>query len=158
MLPLHRLSNAVSKSCSCRRVDCYWRGVTPVTFLETTLLLREHTRHRARPAPAMAAGMARTLLAALALLSLVAPAAAVEVCKVVDLKLVTQTGEFFLAGANALLYYPRHLALPWPLKHSAGADGVRPCSSRWETRGCAAQTLNGRRSGSKCDVADDAGD
>jgi len=64
----------------------------------------------------MAAVMARPLLAALALLSLVAPAAAVEVCKVVDLQLVTQTGEFFLAGANTLLYYPRHLALPWPLK------------------------------------------
>ena len=42
--------------------------------------------------------MARPLLAALALLCLATPAAAVEVCKVVDLQLVTQTGEFFLAG------------------------------------------------------------
>jgi hypothetical protein len=44
----------------------------------------------------MAGAMARPLLAALALLSLVAPAASVEVCKVVDLQLATQTGEFFL--------------------------------------------------------------
>lgn len=50
-------------------------------------------------APAMAATMARPVLAALALLCLATPAAAVEVCKVVDLQLVTQTGEFFLAGA-----------------------------------------------------------
>jgi hypothetical protein len=48
----------------------------------------------------MAGAMARPLLAALALLSLVAPAASVEVCKVVDLQLVTQTGEFFLAGKS----------------------------------------------------------
>ncbi len=47
----------------------------------------------------MAAAMARPVLAALALLCLATPAAAVEVCKVVDLQLVTQTGEFFLAGA-----------------------------------------------------------
>lgn len=50
-------------------------------------------------APAMAAAMARPVLTALALLCLATPAAAVEVCKVVDLQLVTQTGEFFLAGA-----------------------------------------------------------
>lgn len=51
----------------------------------------------------MAAVTARPLLAALALLSLVTPAASVEVCKVVDLQLVTQTGEFFLAGKPSLL-------------------------------------------------------
>ena len=50
----------------------------------------------------MAAAMARALLAALALLSLATPAAAVEVCKVVDLQLVTQTGEFFLAGTGTI--------------------------------------------------------
>ena len=49
----------------------------------------------------MAVVMARPLLAAIALLGLVTPAAAVEVCKVVDLQLVTQTGEFFLAGNDA---------------------------------------------------------
>ena len=48
----------------------------------------------------MAGAMARPLLAALALLSIVTPAASVEVCKVVDLQLVTQTGEFFLAGED----------------------------------------------------------
>ena len=46
----------------------------------------------------MAAFITRPLLAVLVLLNLFAPAAAVEVCKVVDLQLVTQTGEFFLAG------------------------------------------------------------
>jgi len=46
----------------------------------------------------MAAFIMRPLLAVLVLLNLFAPAAAVEVCKVVDLQLVTQTGEFFLAG------------------------------------------------------------
>eukprot|EP00961_Rhodomonas_salina_P163130 2197187-Rhodomonas_salina.3 len=46
----------------------------------------------------MAAQMCRAMLAAVAMLSMVSSAAAVEVCKVVDLQLVTQTGEFFLAG------------------------------------------------------------
>mmetsp|Transcript_12348 Transcript_12348/g.29570 ORF Transcript_12348/g.29570 Transcript_12348/m.29570 type:complete len:294 (+) Transcript_12348:119-1000(+) len=45
----------------------------------------------------MAAQMCRAMLAAVAMLSMVSSAAAVEVCKVVDLQLVTQTGEFFLA-------------------------------------------------------------
>ena len=49
----------------------------------------------------MPAGGGR-LLAALVLLALAAPAAAVEVCKVVDLQLVTQTGEFFLAGCRLI--------------------------------------------------------
>ena len=52
----------------------------------------------------MAAAMARALLAALAVLSLATPAAAVEVCKVVDLQLVTQTGEFFLAGTGTIWF------------------------------------------------------
>ena len=50
----------------------------------------------------MAAVITRLLLAALALLSLATPASVVEVCKVVDLQLVTQTGEFFLAGTAML--------------------------------------------------------
>lgn len=45
----------------------------------------------------MAASQLRLALGALMLLGLVQSAAAVEVCKVVDLQLVTQTGEFFLA-------------------------------------------------------------
>ena len=61
-------------------------------------------------APAMAAAMARPVLAALALLCLATPAAAVEVCKVVDLQLVTQTGEFFLAGAPPPVPPPRSRA------------------------------------------------
>jgi hypothetical protein len=44
--------------------------------------------------------MAKHCLAALMLLMLGTPAVAVEVCKVVDLQLVTQTGEFFLAGIS----------------------------------------------------------
>lgn len=55
----------------------------------------------------MPAGGGR-LLAALVLLALAAPAAAVEVCKVVDLQLVTQTGEFFLAGIARALVLPAH--------------------------------------------------
>ena len=48
-------------------------------------------------ASAMAGSQPRQALSALMLLGLMQSAAAVEVCKVVDLQLVTQTGEFFLA-------------------------------------------------------------
>ena len=41
-----------------------------------------------------------SLLGLIGVLSHMPVAESVEVCKVVDLRLVTQTGEFFLAGAN----------------------------------------------------------
>jgi hypothetical protein len=59
--------------------------------------LQQVSLSRGRLRREMAASQLRLALGALMLLGLVQSAAAVEVCKVVDLQLVTQTGEFFLA-------------------------------------------------------------
>ena len=80
----------------------------------------------------MPAGGGR-LLAALVLLALAAPAAAVEVCKVVDLQLVTQTGEFFLAGIARALVLPAHARV---LSCAPVAARSRAQAARSSCRGC----------------------
>ena len=76
------------------------------------------------------------LVAALLALGFMPVAEAVEVCRVVDLELVTQTGEFFLAGSS---FYPDHPFSPRAPRPTAEACGCsaapcgmqspRPCTS-----------------------------
>ena len=67
----------------------------------------------------MAGAMARPLLAALALLSIVTPAASVEVrstvYKVLDLQLVIQAGELYLVIPAAKSVGRKHMEISCPL-------------------------------------------